>query len=376
MISFTKRRLISLALCLSIAFSASMTQPWFGFFKKKKPQSGSNRVEKLPIVGGREYDIKFFGLERLHPFDSAKYGKVERFLVNKLGISKNRFVKPRMVTDQELLTVHTQRYLDLLKKSSTVKEVTEVPGINWVPNFLLRRYILNPMKLATGGTIQAVQLALQHGWSINLGGGYHHAKTNEGGGFCFYADIPIAVKKLWLTNPNLRVMVIDLDAHQGNGHEQVFGNDHRVKIFDMYNRDAYPRDERAKRHITFDVPVDRGINGDRYIQILRQRLDSALNQLEQQKQKPDLIIFNAGTDPLDGDRLGGMRVSEEKMIERDDIVFEQAKRRRIPITYLFSGGYTSQSSRLIGRSLENVLRKHLRVRSGRRVNNVPKLFES
>jgi len=332
-------------------------------------QSQEN-LPKLPIYGGKAYDISFWGIERLHPFDSTKYGKVQSFLENQAGIAFHRITKPRMVTDQELALVHTPQYLESLKSSRKVAEISEVYPLALAPNFLCRRYLLNPMKLATGGTIQAAKDALEHGWAFNLGGGYHHAKSNSGGGFCFYADIPIAVRVLRRLpgNENLRVLIIDLDAHQGNGHEAVLGPDDKVQIFDMYNAQAYPRDnDNTARYIDFKVDIqsrtrDRNkIAGPEYIRILRLRLEAALNELRDTNRQPDLIIFNAGTDPLDGDPLGAMGVSEEHMIERDQIVFEQAKRRRIPTVYLTSGGYTSASAGLIGRSIKNILENVIQI---------------
>ncbi len=106
------------------------------------------------------------------------------------------------------------------------------------------------MRYATGGTIKGAELALDHGFAINLSGVYHHEKSEQGGGFCFYADIPLAIHKLRKRKPNLSVMIVDLDAHQGNGHESICADDPNVYIFDVYNKDVYLRDESAKKHIT------------------------------------------------------------------------------------------------------------------------------
>jgi len=336
--------------------------------------SGSE-VVKLPIVGGSEYNISLYGLERLHSFDSRKYGNVENYLKNQFGIHKNNLVKPRMVTNEELLSVHTQRYLNSLKNSATIAGIVGISCLRFVPNWFLQRYLLRPMKLATGGTVQAAQLALRYGWAINLGGGYHHAKGDSGGGFCVYADICIAVEKLWKKDPSLRIMVVDLDAHQGNGHEAIFASDSRVSIFDMYNADMYPWDEVAKEHIRFDVPLRSNIGGDDYIDRLKKEINSALDTLEEKDEEPNLIIYNAGTDPLSGDHIGRMNVSAEKMIERDEIVFKHAQERRIPIVYLFSGGYTKESANVIGRSLENILENYVDLAKNQNLEAVPRLFQ-
>jgi len=411
----SKSRHLSLFLFLSLVFSFGSTKPIFGFgsistnlhdfykrhsvvsrviigsfgliagtglvcmlkkcFGKQDKNGASSKAKvKLPIVGGKQYDIGLWGIEKWHTFDSKKYGKVQKYLQDNFEIDEGMLVKAKVVTDEELLSVHTKKYLDSLNSSRNVAEILELGYLRFVPNFLLRWYLLNPMKLATGGTIQAAKLALKHGWAINLGGGYHHAKSDQGGGNCCYADIPIAVYKLWETNPNLRVMVVDLDAHQGNGHEAVFKNDSRVSIFDMYLQYGYPCDIEARQYIDFDVPISSRIKGEEYNVKLKTELKNALDKLQDSGKEPDLIIFNAGTDPLNEDPIGGMRLSEKSIIERDDIVFEQAKNRKIPIVYLFSGGYTKKSANVIGRSLRNFFRKHLGMRSGRKIRAVPRLF--
>lgn len=119
----------------------------------------------------------------------------------------------------------------------------------WVPNFLLQWKLLSPMRYATQGTVDAAQLALKNGVGINLGGGYHHAKNDEGGGFCVYADIPLALKELRKENPNLKVLYIDLDAHQGNGVESCLFNDQNTYVVDCYNENNYPHDLEAAQKI-------------------------------------------------------------------------------------------------------------------------------
>src|SRR5262249_8622416 len=150
---------------------------------------------------------------------------------------KERFHVPSIISEQDLLTVHTREYLDSLSLSSTIANIAEIGMLASIPNFILQRYVLNAMKLATGGTVMGAQLALQDGWAINLSGGYHHAKKECGGGFCVYADIPLAISKVLEKHPEYNVMIVDLDAHQGNGHESFFKDEKRVAIFDIYNKD-------------------------------------------------------------------------------------------------------------------------------------------
>jgi histone deacetylase 11 len=306
---------------------------------------------RLPLVYSGQYDITFYGLEKLHPFDTSKYSKVYKYLVEKAGIDKNSFFEPPIVTDEQLKDVHTQAYLDSLKKSSTLAKIAEFTTLSFIPNTILQRRMLDPMRYATGGTILGAKLALQYGWAINLSGGYHHAKAGSGGGFCVYADIPIAVHELWKKDSSLRVLVVDLDAHQGNGNEMIFKDDKRVSVLDFYNRDIYPNDTEAKLYIRFDYPLRTNIEDDEYISMLKTALPAAIRTAA-----PGLIIYNAGTDLFEGDLLGEMRISEKGIMDRDEIVFRNALNNKIPILMVLSGGYTKKSSIIIGKSIENIIR--------------------
>lgn len=306
--------------------------------------------EKIPIIYSEHYDIALAGIEKLHPFDTKKHGKVYRYLREKTGIEKERFYTPEMVTEEELLSVHTSRYLSSLKWSFNVAVIAELPVLALLPNFLLQKHVLEPMKYATKGTMLGVELALKYGWAINLSGGYHHAKEDSGGGFCYFADIPIALYGLFEKNPELSVLIVDLDVHQGNGNEMIFKDDKRIHIFDIYNEDIYPNDEEAKKHIEFNHPVHAFTRDEAYLQILQNELPKAIEH-----SKPDLIIFIAGTDVLDGDPLGWMSISEEGIIKRDGIVFQNATENKIPILMLLGGGYTKRSAAVISASIENIL---------------------
>lgn len=238
--------------------------------------------------------------------------------------------------------------------------------LGYLPNFIIQRRILNPMRLATAGTVLAVELALQRGWAINLAGGYHHAKPDNGEGFCFFADIPLAVKKQ-LEKGLKRVLIVDLDAHQGNGYVTLFAQnlqttapddlqyvkDSRVHIFDMYNSLIYPGDSFAKQFITYDHPL-RNPSSAKYLKILFDNLPAAL-----EASRPDLLFYNAGTDIFEGDALGQLQVTAQGIVDRDEFVFRQAKERGIPIAMVLSGGYTPESARIIADSISNLHDKGL-----------------
>jgi len=182
--------------------------------------------DKLPIIYDDIYNITFMGLQKLHPFDSEKWGRIVDILSNDgcKAFQKLRSMvcKPREATDDILAVVHTQDYLDSLKWSSKVARVTEVLPIAILPNFVVQSKLLRKLRTQTGGTVLAAYAAYRRGWSINIGGGFHHCYSTDGGGFCAYADITMAIKML-MEKVNLdRIMIVDLDAHQGNGHERDF----------------------------------------------------------------------------------------------------------------------------------------------------------
>lgn len=331
----------------------------------------SDGMYVMPAVIYRdEYNIGFFGIEKLHPFDTKKYGKIadhleklfKRNLRSWQPLSKrlsdkqsvSYFYAPEMVSDKDLKLVHTEAYLASLYERSTVARIAEVPPLILLPNFLQQKKLLNAMRYATQGTIDGARLALERGWAINLSGGYHHAKADRGEGFCFFADIPIAIAKLRQEKPNLKVLIVDLDAHRGNGIESIIGmkHDDRTAIFDMYSRDNYPYTRGREEHIDFDYPMITNVTEQEYLACLRTNLPHAIETV-----KPDLIIYNAGSDIFEEDPLGKMRVTEDGIKMRDEFVFEQALSRRIPILMTLSGGYSPKSAHIVSASLENVLKR-------------------
>ncbi|KAI6077364.1 Histone deacetylase 11 isoform X1 [Aix galericulata] len=263
-----------------------------------------------PIVYSPDYNITFMGLEKLHPFDAGKWGKVINFLKEEKLIGDDLIVQAREATDEDLLVVHTRRYLNKLKWSFVVATITEIPPVLFLPNFLVQRKVLKPLRTQTGGTIMFL-----------------------------FERVPGVSK----------ATIIDLDAHQGNGHERDFMDDQRVYIMDAYNRYIYPGDGFAKRAIKRKVELEWGTEDTEYLQKVHTHVEGALNEL-----KPDIIVYNAGTDILDGDPLGGLAISPQGIVKRDEVVFKAARSRRIPILMVTSGGYQKRTARIIADSILNL----------------------
>uniref|UniRef100_J3MF65 histone deacetylase n=1 Tax=Oryza brachyantha TaxID=4533 RepID=J3MF65_ORYBR len=296
---------------------------------------------KAPVVYSPAYDISFLGIEKL-------------FLTKEGHLEKNRVVEPLEASKDDLLVVHSESYLNSLKSSLKVASIVEVPPVALIPNWLVQQKLLYPFRKQVGGSILSAKLALERGWAINVGGGFHHCSAEEGGGFCAYADISLCIQFAFVRLNVSRVMIIDLDAHQGNGHEKDFANDGRVYTLDMYNAGIYPFDHVAKRYIDQKVELASGTKTDDYLD----QLDKAFKASKSRFQ-PQLIVYNAGTDILDGDPLGRLKISPEGVVIRDEKVFRFAKDQNIPLLMLTSGGYMKSSARVIADSIINLSNKNL-----------------
>jgi histone deacetylase 11 len=248
--------------------------------------------------------------------------------------------------------VHTQEYLDSLRNSKTVAEITEVFFVAWFPSWLVQSKVLNPMLSATSGSILAAKFAIERGWAINLGGGFHHCCRYQGGGFCAFSDITLSYR---IARENFqqikKVMIIDLDAHQGNGHERdkLHFDDKDVYILDMYNKNIYPGDWMAMPAINTSVQLESHTSDKKYLDLLRASLLSAFLHFS-----PDIIYFNAGTDILIGDPLGQLDISPQGVIDRDEIVFRTALEKKIPVVMVLSGGYQRSNAKVIADSIINL----------------------
>lgn len=311
------------------------------------------------IVYSRHYNIGFYGLERLHPFDSRKYGRAWRLLRRRFGAkTKELRVSPkRPVSRDELLGVHSPEYLQQLKSSEYVAGALEVLAIQRLPGWVIDKHVLRPMRWATRGTILAAYQALENGFAVNLSGGYHHAKPDRGEGFCIYSDIGIAVAALRSNNriaPDARIAYIDTDAHQGNGVCHTFADDPRTFIFDIFNSRIYPMfDVDARKRIDCEVAITSAITDAEYMAELQNRLPGFLDSVG--RSPIGLAIYNAGTDIFAGDPLGGLDISAETILQRDLLVVRELRERQIPTIMVLSGGYTKQSYQLVADSVIAIL---------------------
>lgn len=308
---------------------------------------------KKPIIFSPDYDIGVKGMEKLHPFDMRKFSKVFNELVTRGLLERGQEMTPAKATPADLASVHTDDYLKKLDDKAELAKIFEVPLVAKMPVFMTKKLVLDPMLHQAGGSVMAGEAALKDGWAINLGGGFHHAASDMGHGFCAIADITLAVKKLRDNHPEVKkVMIIDLDAHQGDGHERDFAADPDVYIVDMYNRDAFPNDAAGRKRANVNEGVSSYTDDAGYMPKLAAALEKASGEF-----KPDVIFYVAGSDILDGDPLGALSVSRAGVIKRDEMVFEYALKNKIPVAMLFGGGYQPSNAGVIADSIENLDKK-------------------
>jgi acetoin utilization deacetylase AcuC-like enzyme len=185
--------------------------------------------------------------------------------------------------------------------------------------------------LAVGGTVLTARLALQHGVACHLAGGTHHAYPDHGSGFCIFNDCAVAARVMLQEQRLQRLMVVDLDVHQGDATAVIFANEPGVFTFSAHCASNFPL---RKQSSDVDLPLDDGVTDDDYLLAIGQLLPDLLDQV-----RPELVLYNAGVDPHRDDRLGRLCLSDTGLINRDRLVLDACLRRRIPIATVIGGGY-------------------------------------
>jgi acetoin utilization deacetylase AcuC-like enzyme len=259
-----------------------------------------------------------------HVFPIKKYRLIyEKLLLQ--GAKKENFLTPQPASDEDLLLVHTPRYLKKLKTGSlSADEISmlELPFSAELVKFA---------GLMVGGTILAGRLALEQGLAIHIGGGFHHAFHDHGEGFCVLNDVAVALEKLKSEGAIRKAMVVDCDVHQGNGTAHILSGKDYAFTFSIHQMDIYPAEKPLS---TIDVGLWSGEGDKEYLSALRAHFPRLYRDFN-----PDLIIYLAGADPFEHDQLGTLRVTQEGLRERDNLVIEGARRLHIPVTVLLAGGY-------------------------------------
>ena len=260
-----------------------------------------------------------------HVFPSQKYRLIHDRLLEDGIAAEGDLLAPEPATDEDVLRVHTREYVHRLKTGtlSRAEEARlEVP---------YSKKLIEACWLAAGGSILAGRRALQDGWAANIGGGFHHACPDHGEGFCVIHDVAIAIRRLQSEGAVARAMVVDTDVHQGNGTAVVFNGDENVYTLSLHQENNYPF---PKPPSTVDVDLPDGIDDERYLAILEKHLHQAFHDFA-----PDVLFYVAGADPYREDQLGGLALTLEGLARRDALVFDYARRNRVPVAITLAGGY-------------------------------------
>lgn len=264
----------------------------------------------------------------LHPFPIDKYKLTKDNLINKGILSIDDFTDTKPVSLTDLFRVHSKGHilkLYLMGKTYLGLNNGENPLMPEIPDYV---------RTVSGGTYTAARIALEKGISMNLNGGFHHAMADSESGFCYINDVAIAIKKLRSENALKKVMVIDMDIHHGDGNAKVMEADKNVVIYDVYQENNFPQ---QKYHVKYKVSINTNevsnVDDNYYLGAIK----GIPGTIE--CERPDLIIYLAGSDPHVNDMLGGFRLSKKGLKDRDEYIIEAARKRDIPITVLMAGGY-------------------------------------
>jgi len=314
---------------------------------------------RVPIVYSDKYNVSLSLSEATHPFDFQKRGSTFKLLCDSLDTSQGECYAPEVPSRADLEKLHSSAYLAKLQNPRILAEVMQLPALAALSQEELEEGLLLPMRLATGGTVLAARLAQEFGWSINLSGGFHHASRENPDGFCFFADIPLAVNTLLAEKRASKILIIDLDAHQGNGFARALEGCDEVSLLDVYNADIFPRDHYAASLARYNVPLTSNTTESRYLEVVQDMVSRAVRELT-----PDFIFYNAGVDIYKGDLLGKMQISAEAICMRDQIVFRHAFQSGAKIAMTLAGGYAKSgensgnlsSAQIIAQSVSLIVR--------------------
>jgi acetoin utilization deacetylase AcuC-like enzyme len=253
-------------------------------------------------------------------------------------VPAERVLDPPRATDDALALVHTPVYLRRFSDGALDAAELRRLGFPWSPALVERSY------RAVGGTVEAARHALDHGIAMNLAGGTHHAFPDHGEGFCVFNDVAVAIRLLRRDGHVRRAAVVDLDVHQGNGTHAIFAGDADVYTFSMHGGKNYPFHKVAG---TLDVELADGTGDDVYLAALHESLPRVLAAAS-----PDLVVYIAGADPFEGDRLGRLALTFDGLARRDAFVLDSCREVGIPVAITIGGGY--------GRHIEDTVAVHAR----------------
>ncbi|NHK28152.1 histone deacetylase [Parvularcula flava] len=265
-------------------------------------------------------------LPEKHRFPGHKYELLRRELLARGLVDEDQLHLSPEAEEADILLAHDREYVSALSDGSIDPKVMRRIGFPWSEQIPRRG------RRTVGGAIEAARTALRVGLSGQLAGGTHHAHAGFGAGFCIYNDFAVVAKKALAEGWVDRIAIIDLDVHQGDGNAAILGGDARIFILDAYGAKNFPF---RKVPATLDIPFEDNPGDDAYLTRVAEMLPQVWNFA------PDLVLYQAGVDPLVHDRLGRMDLSYDGLMERDRLVLEGCRQRGIPCSMGIGGGYAN-----------------------------------
>jgi acetoin utilization deacetylase AcuC-like enzyme len=285
------------------------------------------------LVYHERYDLNLGA----HVFPSQKFRLIAEQLIREGIAERADFLRPAAASDEDILRVHTAGWVRKLKTGTLTASDEMKLEVPYSPE------LVEAFWLAAGGTILAGQCALRDGFGANLGGGFHHAYPGHGEGFCAIHDVAVAIRRMQADGAIRKAMVVDTDVHHGNGTAAIFRDDSSVFTLSIHQENNYPAD---KPPSSLDLNMLDRADDEEYLRALIPAVQKALDEF-----KPDILFYIGGADPFCEDQLGGLALTKEGLKQRDRQVFEEARRRGIPVASTLAGGYA--------RRVEDTVRIHI-----------------
>lgn len=282
-----------------------------------------------------------------HTFPMAKYSRLREVVIRDGIIAPDDLRVPGAATRDELLRVHTPAYVDAVFDGTLGATEQRRIGFPWSPAMAERA------RRSVGATLAAAREALTSGVSANLAGGTHHAFADRGEGYCVFNDVAVAARAMQAIHGIGRILIIDLDVHQGSGTAKIFEDDEGVFTMSMHAAGNFPfRKERSD----LDIELRDGTGDEAYLAALERALETAIA-----RSRPEMVFYVAGADPYEGDRLGRLKLTVEGLRARDARVFSAASVLGVPVVVTMAGGYCPDID-VIARIHANTLREAERAR--------------
>ncbi|WP_053404737.1 histone deacetylase [Persicobacter sp. CCB-QB2] len=268
-----------------------------------------------------------------HRFPMAKYELLPQQLLYEGTVKEENFFVPEIDASPWISQTHQADYLERLVSGKLSKAEIRRSGFPWSKEMVEREFLL------AAGTVQATEFALNYGLAMNIAGGTHHAYSDRGEGFCLLNDQAIAAQYLIQEKGFTRVLILDLDVHQGNGTAEIFQNEDRVFTFSMHGEKNYPM---HKEKSDLDVACPDGMEDAAYLALLEEKLSEVLDTFQ-----PEFVFFQSGVDVLASDKLGRLALSMEGCRRRDAMVLQNCFQRSLPVMISMGGGYSENVSTIV-----------------------------